>query len=89
MDFRIRADRSFVATDLLLYNLRARLPNLRPVKHANGDAPGYVDQGNKIRVEKLAPHLLRITIGKEAKVYEVLDPDTFSRIEDDLRKRGK
>ncbi len=89
MDFRVRADRSFVATDLLLYNLRARLPNLRPAKYASGDAPGYVDAGNKITVEKLAPHLLRITIGKESKTYEVYDPDSFSRIEEDLRRRGK
>jgi hypothetical protein len=75
--------------DPALFTTDLSMPNLRPVTHASGEAPGYVDQGNKIRVEKLAPHLLRITIGKESKTYEVLDPDTFSRIEEDLRKKGK
>jgi hypothetical protein len=68
------------------------MPNLRPVKrvtHRAGDAPGFVDAKNKIRVERVAPHLLRITIGKEARVYEARDPDTFSRIEAELRRWGK
>jgi hypothetical protein len=80
-----------VAADLLLYNynLRARLPNPRPVRHVAGEHLGYADVGNKIRVKKVSTHLLRITIGKESKLYEVFDPDTFSRIEEELRRRGK
>jgi hypothetical protein len=30
-----------------------------------------------------------MTIGGETKLYEVFDPATFSRIEDELRKRRK
>jgi hypothetical protein len=67
MMFKPCTDRSHGAADLLLYNLRARLPNLRLACAKACEHQTYADARNNITADRVPPHLLRIRIGKESK----------------------